>query len=399
MTAVPATSVAAAEQLGPPASVRIKPADGVRGLAALAIVVHHVSFATGRTYDGDLVASVNARLDVGVAVFFVLSGYLLFEPYARRIVDGDDLPDRRRFWRRRVIRVFPAYWVALLVQLVLGLIAVKGAVGFLLNATLTQIYVDDYVLTGIIQSWTVATEIGFYLLLPFVATYGVHLAQGRTTSQRMVLLLGLCVAGVAFSVLSRMLIAGLDMPGASIYRYTVFANADYFAGGMALAVLMVGARRSARFADLHDRMFARPGWWYAGAAFAMWLASTQLDVPLGLSVGSTDVEIARHAAYLVVAVMVVAPACCSTDPTTWSARFLGSRPLVFLGMVSYGMYLWHQIFLHQAPPGEGWIFQWTGWPPFDAPFLQVFLIVAAGAIALGTISWYLVERPLLRRFR
>ena len=399
MTAVPATSVAAAEQLGPPASDRIKPADGVRGLAALAIVVHHVSFATGRTYDGDLVAAVNARLDVGVAVFFVLSGYLLFEPYARRIVDGEGLPDRRRFWRRRITRVFPAYWVALLIQLALGLIAVKGIVGFALNVTLTQIYVEDYVLTGIIQSWTVATEIGFYLLLPFVATYGAHLARGRTASQRMVLLWAICLAGVAISSLSRLLIAGLDLPGTAIYRYTVFANADYFAGGMALAVLMVGARRAPRFAELQSRMFRRPGWWYAGAAFAMWLAATQLDVPLGLSTASTDVEIARHAAYFVVAVLVVAPACCSTDPTTWSARFLGSRPLVFLGMVSYGLYLWHQIFLHQAPPGEGWIFQWTGWPPFDAPFLQVFVLVAAGGIALGTISWYVVERPLLRRFK
>ncbi len=398
MTAVPATSMAVAEQLGPPVRHRIKPADGVRGLAALAIVVHHVSFATGRTFDGDLLASINARLDVGVAVFFVLSGYLLFEPYARRIVDGEELPDRRRFWRRRIVRVFPGYWVALLVQLVLGLIAVKGFVGFVLNLTLTQIYDQQYVLTGIIQSWTVATEIGFYLLLPFVATYATHLAQGRSTSQRMLLLWGLCAIGVVFSMVSRLAVDGLELPGASIYRFTVLANADYFAGGMALAVLMVGAQRSTRFAALHSRMFTRPGWWYAGGAFTLWVASTQLDAPLGLAMGSTDIEFARHGAYFVIAVLVVAPACCSTDPTTWSARFLGSRPLVFLGMVSYGLYLWHQIFLHHAPPEDGWIFQWTGWPAFDAPFLQVLLIVAAGGIALGTISWYAIERPMLRRF-
>ena len=399
MTAVPATSVAVAEQLGSTAGHRIKPADGVRGLAALAIVVHHASFATGRTYDGDLVAAINARLDVGVAVFFVLSGYLLFEPCARAIADDRPLPDRRHFFRRRAVRIFPAYWVALVIQLVLGLIAVKGVIGFLLNVSLTQIYVEGYVLTGIIQSWTVATEIGFYLLLPFVASYAAHLGRGRTISQRMLLLWGLCAVGVAFSAGSRLVVDGLDLPGSGVYRYWVFANTDYFAAGMALAVLMVGAGRSARFADLRARMFARPGWWYAGAAGVMWITSTQIDAPLGLLTGRTDIEMARHAGYLLVAVLVVAPACCSTDPTTWSARFLGSRPLVFLGMVSYGLYLWHQIFLYNASADEGLIFQWTGWPPFDAPFTQVFLLVAAGGIALGAASWYLVERPLLRRFR
>jgi peptidoglycan/LPS O-acetylase OafA/YrhL len=378
---------------------RIRPADGVRGLAALAIVAHHASFATGRTYDGDLLADVNARLDVGVAVFFALSGFLLFEPYARRIVDDAEFPSKRKFWTRRAVRVYPAFWVALVIQLALGVIMVKGVVGFLLAASLTHIYVADHLVTGITQSWTVATEIGFYVLLPFIAVLGRHLSRGRTTSQRLIVLVGVCAGFALVSVVSRVVFLGLDLPGRATFRYSVFANADYFAAGMMLACLMVGVRHSERFAALHARAFRTPGWWYAAAAAVMWFTSTQLDVPLGLTVGAADVELARQAGYLLVALLVVAPACCARSDTALSARLLGSRPLVFLGMVSYGLYLWHQVFLTGVPPNDGWIFEWTGWPPFDAPFLQVFVIASIGGIALGTLSWYLVERPLLRRFR
>jgi peptidoglycan/LPS O-acetylase OafA/YrhL len=159
---------------------RIRPADGVRGLAALAIVAHHASFATGRTYDGDLLADVNARLDVGVAVFFALSGFLLLEPYARRIVVDAVFPSKRKFWTRRAVRVYPAFWVALVIQLALGVIMVKGIVGFLLAASLTHIYVADHLVTGITQSWTVATEIGFYVLLPANRSFSVSSTTAST---------------------------------------------------------------------------------------------------------------------------------------------------------------------------------------------------------------------------
>lgn len=379
---------------------RIRPADGLRGLAALAIVAHHASFASGKTFDDGFVADINSRLDVGVPIFFALSGFLLFEPFVRRILDGVEFPSLFRFWRRRFVRIFPAYWVALAIQLLIGAVSVIGFGGFLLNVTLTQIYAGRYAVSGISQSWSLATEIGFYALLPFVAILGRRLCRGRPAMQAIVVLVGLNLSFIALSTVTRLAFAALDLPGEANYKYVVFANADYFAVGMIFACLVVAARRSPTYAALLDTMFRRPGWWYAASFAALWFTATQLGVPRGLVTGSGEVEMARQVGYFVVAVCAVGPAVCAPADGSWSGRFLGSRPLVFLGVTSYGMYLWHQVFLSAPAPNEGLLFSWfDGWELFDAPFWPMFVLSSIGATAIGAASWYFVERPLLRRFR
>jgi peptidoglycan/LPS O-acetylase OafA/YrhL len=71
---------------------------------------------------------------------------------------------------------------------------------------------------------------------------------------------------------------------------------------------------------------------------------------------------------------------------------------VFLGAVSYGLYLWHQIFL-SAPRGVGYVLRAFDWPLFDAPLVPVFALATVGGVACGAASWYLVEKPILDRYR
>src|SRR6266516_1997197 len=86
--------------------------DGLRAVAALAVLLTHVAFQTGevaRAAGG----AVLARLDAGVAVFFVLSGFLLYRPYALARASGTPRPSIRRYVLRRAARILPAYWLAL----------------------------------------------------------------------------------------------------------------------------------------------------------------------------------------------------------------------------------------------------------------------------------------------
>lgn len=382
---------------------RVPGADGLRGLAALAIVLHHSAFVAGVAPRPDYWGALTSRLDVGVPVFFALSGFLLFRPMVARIIAGR--PEQSgaqghslwRFWRRRLLRIFPGYWAAFLIQLLIGAVSVLGATGFLVSFSLTHIYAGRRALSGITQSWSLGTELAFYLVLPLYAVVAGRLIRRRTPVQQILVLLGGCALWVLISVVTRIGALAANGWWETNWRYTVFANADYFAVGMACACLAVGSQISADFAALQQRMFRRPWLWYVGGAVAFFLTATQLGLPRDLKRADAQGEMARQLGYMLVAVGTVAPACLAGFRQR-SSRALSVAPLVFLGAISYGLYLWHQIFL-SAPKGVGLALQWFDWRLFEAPLVPVFLISATGGIILGALSWYLLEKPLLDRFR
>src|SRR3954453_12017970 len=83
-------------------------ADGLRATAAFLVFLHHVGFLSGATFN-TRAGGVLARFgDIGVAVFFSLSGFLLGRPYVAAILDERPLPDMRAFYRRRLLRIVPA---------------------------------------------------------------------------------------------------------------------------------------------------------------------------------------------------------------------------------------------------------------------------------------------------
>src|SRR5215218_3161084 len=90
--------------------------DGLRAIAALTIVVTHVYAATVASVPKPL-EQFFARFDIGVAIFFVISGFLLYRPFAAAHLDGRPGPAVAPFLRRRFVRIFPAYWVVLVIAL------------------------------------------------------------------------------------------------------------------------------------------------------------------------------------------------------------------------------------------------------------------------------------------
>jgi peptidoglycan/LPS O-acetylase OafA/YrhL len=92
--------------------------DGVRGVAALLVLSYHVTGETkinlrhGRAYE------LMTHLDIGVALFFLISGFLLYRPFLSARTLGTPRPTFRLFMRRRLLRIVPAYWFALTVLLV-----------------------------------------------------------------------------------------------------------------------------------------------------------------------------------------------------------------------------------------------------------------------------------------
>ena len=215
----------------PPGNPRFPLFDSLRGLAALAIVLTHVGLGSGANYNAAYGALL-ARLDIGVTLFFVLSGFLLYRPFVAARLEDRPALRLRDYARRRVLRIVPAYWLALTVLAIWPGLTFTGPrwvyYGFLQN------YDFLWVLGGIGQAWSLAVEASFYVLLPFYA-----LALGALTRRfapRRTLAVEVTVLG-ALSLGSLVLRWYIHHTTHSqVLLFTILCTFFWFALGMGLAV-------------------------------------------------------------------------------------------------------------------------------------------------------------------
>ncbi len=332
------------------------------------------------------------HLNVGVSVFFVLSGFLLFRPFVAAHLDDRPGPAVGPYLWRRAVRIYPAYWVALLVSAWwLDTVHLGGRWDQLSFLTLTQVYRGPTALGGLVQAWTLATEVSFYVFLPLwaaaLARVGGPIA--RRARAHYAGLAALVVVGLAFR--------GALRAGGHVIGYAWLpANIDLFAIGMAIAVAVSAAERGRPVPAALQRLGELPALAWLAAGCCYW-AVVQLGIPYGLAAPSTGQEVAREALFGAVALLVVAP-CVVGDLDRGTIRaVLAWRPLHAIGVVSYGLYLWHlsvmtELFARWPGPLEGGVRPVWSW-------VRLAVLSAAGALVIATISWRLLERPLIRRVR
>src|SRR3954453_446323 len=155
--------------------------DSLRAIAALAVLATHAAvFAGLETSSGTTLGQYSARLDAGVAVFFVISGCLLYRPFARARLTGVAAPATGPYAWRRFLRIVPAYWVALtLITLLFGTSGeVFGWPGSAYFFGVGQAYSADTFGGGLTQAWSLTVEVAFYAFLPLWA-FGMRRVLGR----------------------------------------------------------------------------------------------------------------------------------------------------------------------------------------------------------------------------
>ncbi|RZI80656.1 MAG: acyltransferase, partial [Microbacterium sp.] len=142
--------------------------DTVRALAALAVLATHTSFWAG-FYPQGLLGAMTARLDIGVAVFFVLSGFLLGQPFLAATADGTTPPRAGRYLWKRFLRIVPLYVVTVVVALLaLPENDAAGPSTWIRQLTLTQVYPPADLVAGLTHMWSLCVEVAFYLALPLL---------------------------------------------------------------------------------------------------------------------------------------------------------------------------------------------------------------------------------------
>jgi peptidoglycan/LPS O-acetylase OafA/YrhL len=375
----------------PPGHPRFPMLDGVRAMAALSVVVLHVSDRSGFSQH-DVAGALTARLNVGVALFFVLSGFLLYRPFVAARVDGRPATTVARYLRRRALRILPGYWVALAVTAGLGWISF--ALGWWRYALFLQPYDIYSLFSGINPAWTLAIEVLFYISLPLWVVVARRRLAGRRRAAQLRAELwavgALAVFGIAFRAA-----AGL-IDNTSLWVISYPAHLAWFAGGMGLALLSLWLEERPAPRPLRA-LVASPAACWGGALLAYLLAAYALGLPRGLGSSPTaPQDIAGHVLYLVVAVLVTLPAVAPAGAggrrgISAAIRGLLGHPLtLWLGAISYGIFLYHDPFLD-------WLIDRGFLDAAPAlPYVCLVIVVVGGSILMGAASFYLVERPFLR---
>jgi peptidoglycan/LPS O-acetylase OafA/YrhL len=366
--------------------------DGLRAMAAIMVVLHHASFPTGRMFKGYF-AGFFTHLDIGVAVFFLISGFLLYRPFVAAAFAGTPGPSVRRFFRRRLLRIYPAYWVALVgIMIFFGLpVPVRGARSYFEYFTLLQTYDNIKIAPGgISQAWTLSVELSFYAFIPLYAWLMRSCSAALPAVRRLRIEAAGLAAMYALSVVFRELVFKLR-PGRvhNLGIYWLPANLDYFALGMGLAVAsawLATLDATPRWAELVGRLTW--AWWLL-ALGCFFVVSKELGLPLGLDRVDGTKAFARQFLYGASAFFLLLPAVFGAQDRGLIRRFLRWGPVVYLGLISYGIYLWHQAWIGKA-------FDWQNRPVFLASFPAVLTTALVWAVITASASWFLLERPLLR---
>lgn len=319
-----------------PAAERVAQVDaltGLRGFAALMVVCVH---AAGRTdFPGFGVQGY------GPVSLFVLSGFLLFRPWSRWSVHAGPRPVLRMFARRRLARIFPAYLVILLaVAVMVPASQPRGLDGWLRALTLTGTFARDGLRPGFEQTWSLGTELSWYVLVPAFgllvgwATRRVGGVGGFWVGA------GLMAISVPATGAWRWYIHAHDLEKNFTYSFWVPGFLVCFAGGALVGHLLEGER--AGRLHLHMlRRWAQDPWLLTAVALAVTLIGTSSLGGPTLYLPSTFSERqVRFACSTLLAITMLVVAALS-HPESPVARFLSGRWLVATGRWSYGIYLWH----------------------------------------------------------
>jgi len=353
--------------------------DGLRGLAALAVLCFHTwLYRTNRAPGAPrgLLNQAFFEANIGLICFFVLSGFLLYRPFARAALHGERAVDARGYALRRAARIVPAYYAVMIGAVLLYALAgyhasTVSAARLPLFAVFGQNYSMHTVMHIDPVTWTLCIEAAFYVALPLIGWLVWRLGPQRAGWQ-----VGVLVGLVAITVVWNTI--------AFNHRWDERATKSLpawlgeFAVGMLVAHwLAARERRGASRARLGARTTALIALAGAAVVFAgcHWAQSRWLQADVRRAV----------ALYLVLAVgfaLLIAALAAGRGPVV---RALAWRPLALLGLISYGVYLWHLPLILALKQVHA----------LPTPLGPRLAIVFALACLCGALSWRLVERPAI----
>jgi peptidoglycan/LPS O-acetylase OafA/YrhL len=404
--------------------------EAYRGVAALMVVVTHVGFSSGAGVSGTW-AGWLSRLDFGVALFFLLSGFLLFRPFVQAAY-GYRPPVRVfDYLRRRYVRLYPAFLLVLVgVYVLLPASRDKPESLWVQTFFMVQNYFTAFgqQLDGLVQTWSLVIEVSFYVSLPLLALLvlgrGSRLSRAgqpaedtpeapltrraakarakRASSPKRRRLSTLFTLPPHLQPYRPLIVLGVLFAGSTAWRlgYMITSEGfgrellwlpafiDWFVVGMALAWLR---ERPFPVPEVLRYLANTPGVCLCMALALYWLTTTKLGGPYDLVGATTGEGVFKHFTYAVTAALLMLPGVLG-DPTAEWRRHAVSPVMRWLGQISYGVFLWHPLLMERIRDA-------LNYPVFAGGFWVTLVLTLISSLAVGTLSWRLIEEPAQRRFR
>ncbi|WP_010540716.1 acyltransferase family protein [Dietzia alimentaria] len=353
--------------------------EGMRAVAAFSVLTTHVAFQTASS-TGSVIHRIWGRMDLSVAVFFALSGFLLWRAHAlhaRRGGEGTARP-AGEYLLSRLVRIMPAYLVLVAAAfLLIPRNAHSSLWTWTSNLTLTQVLVPDSLVEGLTHAWSLSVEMVFYLVLPLL-WWALAALRGQAARWRIPVIATVGVASLGWALVPWY---ELGLPDRLNDQILPPAFTSWFAAGMILAELSTAP--PGRVAALARHRHARWAWWSVAAA--AYFATT---VPQWFTEGFVHPAgpefAARTALGAVVAFCLLAPIALA--PAGLRFAVLGSPVMNALGRWSYGVFLWHVLVLHFA-------FQIAFVEMFAGQMLTIWLVTVVVSTVIAAASYALVEEP------
>jgi peptidoglycan/LPS O-acetylase OafA/YrhL len=360
---------------------------GLRGVAALLVFLYHYEVLHPGIRFDLAVPVIGKALQfplgfgfAGVDIFFVLSGFLLSLPFTRATVNHQPLPPLLPYFKRRLLRVFPAYYAQLFIILAVGgwFVVWKPLDLSTFTAHLLMFFNIGWQpispLVGV--WWTLPVEMGFYLILPFLAPF---MTPGRW--------LPVLLVGITVSLLYRIWVGMHFGPMGSGFAFLAASQLP----GM-LAEFMLGASAALMVQWAAVKEWQRPTHKALNLMFvlgllipAIWLWNVVLSAGSQYWLGHWGMVLSPLALGLPLSAAVLSLYWGSSIGTF----LLANRLVYFLGMISYSLYLWHFVVMQQLQ-------QLVGERYSDLPHWQTFPLVTTAVIIVASLSYYCVERPFYR---
>jgi peptidoglycan/LPS O-acetylase OafA/YrhL len=345
--------------------------EGLRAIAAGAILLHH--FLLAHPLSTSLLPYTH-HLEFGVPVFFVISGFVLYRPWVDAGLGSIDAGAVLRYARRRLARIVPAFWFALTVAAAAGLSEGRTGAHPLTYYGFLQVYSIHTAFNGLGVAWSLGTELTFYAVLPLLAIGAIRIGGRRS------------VAAAGFLVVAtlgvRYLSVAQNLPALA---FTLAGTLDWFVIGMGLATL--AARRPGLIARVNPAGAL-------GVGIVLLVLMGVLRLPWGVIAYNTNPtaggSITAHIFYGAIGLMfVLAAASAEQRRSGIIPRLLRCRAAIWLGTVSYGIYLWHIPVIGEVTriAGDGWL---------PANGAVQFVVVALGTTLAASLSWIMLERPIAR---
>lgn len=374
--------------------------DGLRCLAAFGVISAHIGSEFGPTQN--LVAYYGAAAYPSLIVFFTISGFLVYRPFARSALSPREASPSDRstnFWvyiLRRVLRIFPLYWAVLAVSQLLRPHAVfgvrlggggnlHGLTDWVQAVFLLPFPHPTHLLNGPlgIAMWTLAIELPFYVVVPLYAA-GVKALHRRIPE----------LSAFQFQLVV-----------ISVVLATIFGLGLVYGGELAFPILSIPTGMLFAILETHQHLARRryrlikvlaDNWWLCvGAYVALVFVGAHLALDAYNRPGVTDPYDAIRNAYFPIqmtqALLLFIPVAFGSRRLL-SVRLMSSAPLQILAPLTYGIYLWHVPLLHYSERwfGRGFLgFPVPGTTGFGMPTVTI-------AIGLAICTFVLVELPAAR---